>query len=269
MKSSVISILSCIVILCGCAAQQDVITLDDRMGEIEQRNKERNVDLEIKEEAIRNQAAMQHTMIDKLRDEIQILTGRLEETEYLLKQKMMDLEDLDANREKELAKIKENTSINKDRIIRLEEYLNFEPSVKSESEKIPDEEAEKSLSGNDIYKSSKEAFDQGDFEAAREGFKKLIQRYPESEQADNAQFWIGETYYREKWYEKAILEYQQVIEKYPKGNKVQASLLKQGLSFYNLGDKANARLILKELVKQYPKSIEAEIARRQLEGFPP
>ncbi|MBW2198143.1 MAG: tetratricopeptide repeat protein, partial [Deltaproteobacteria bacterium] len=90
-----------------------------------------------------------------------------------------------------------------------------------------------------------------------------------SKNADNAQFWIGEIYYHEKWYEKAILEYQKVIEKYPKGNKVQASLLKQGFAFLNLGDKSNARLILSELIKKYPKSNEAKIAKRKLKGLAP
>ena len=89
----------------------------------------------------------------------------------------------------------------------------------------------------------------------------LIQRFPKSERADNSQFWIGEIYYREKWYEKAILEYQKVIEKYPKGNKVPASLLKQGFAFSNLGDKSNSRLILEELIKKYPNSNEAKIAK--------
>jgi len=85
--------------------------------------------------------------------------------------------------------------------------------------------------------------------------------------ADNAQFWIGEIYYNQKWYEKAILEYQKVIENYPNGNKVQSALLKQGFSFFNLGDKANARLIFTELIKKYPKSNEAEIAKKKLKGL--
>ena len=82
--------------------------------------------------------------------------------------------------------------------------------------------------------------------------------------AGNAQFWLGETYYREQWYEKAILEYQKVIENYPDGNKIEASLLKQGLAFFNLGDKANARLILQELIRKHPKSNEAQIARQKV-----
>jgi len=96
---------------------------------------------------------------------------------------------------------------------------------------------------------------------------KFLKRFPTAKNADNAQFWIGETYYREKWYEKAILEYQKVIEKYPKGNKVPASLLKQGLAFYSIGDKANARLIMNELIAKYPHSREAKIARKKLKSF--
>jgi TolA-binding protein len=50
-------------------------------------------------------------------------------------------------------------------------------------------------------------------------FQSLIQKYPQSETVDNAQFWIGESYYREKWYERAILEYQTVIEKISQGQQ--------------------------------------------------
>jgi tol-pal system protein YbgF len=117
---------------------------------------------------------------------------------------------------------------------------------------------------DEIYRLGKQAFDQGDSDAAKKRFQELIERYPKSERADNAQFWIGEIYYREKWYKKAILEYEKVIEKYPKGNKVPAALLKQGLAFENIGDKSNSRIILEDLIKRYPKSNEAKIAREKL-----
>ena len=122
----------------------------------------------------------------------------------------------------------------------------------------------KPLSENEIYQLAKQAFDKGEYDAAREGFQDLIRRYPKSKNADNAQFWIGEIYYREKWYEKAIVEYQKVVEVYPKGNKVRSALLKQGYAFANIGDTANASLILKDLIRRYPDSNEATIARRKL-----
>jgi tol-pal system protein YbgF len=129
---------------------------------------------------------------------------------------------------------------------------------------VPVEKAPEDVSEDEIYRQAKQAFDKGDSVAARSKFMELIKRYPKSDRADNAQFWIGETYYREKWYEKAILEYQKVIENYPKGNKVPASLLKQGFAFLNLKDKANSRLILQELIKKHPKTNEAKIAKDKL-----
>lgn len=128
------------------------------------------------------------------------------------------------------------------------------PSGKTEKKHLEDE----------VYASAKQAFDRGNLEVAREGFQKIIKQYPKSEHADNAQFWIGETYYREKWYEKAILEYQKVIEKYPKSKKVSACLLKQGFAFLDLGEKENGRLFLNELIAKHPKSNEANTARQKL-----
>ncbi|MGB5987136.1 MAG: tol-pal system protein YbgF, partial [Desulfobacterales bacterium] len=123
------------------------------------------------------------------------------------------------------------------------------------------------VSENELYQRAKSAFDQGQHEGALRDFKAFIQSYPKSGNADNAQFWIGEIYYRDQMFEQAILEYQKVIEQYPKGNKAQASMLKQGLAFYRLGDKANARLFLNELIDKYPQSPEASIARQKLNNF--
>jgi len=273
------------VILLGCAMQQDVITLDQRLSTIERRNAaaeqkslqiEARLDQYIKEEGrdLKERAADQNVLINTLREEIRILNGRLEETEYLVKQKNKPSVESNGKHSDQLVRIEQMLRSNKDRIIRIEQYLNFEtkdPALKSgkDSATTSDLSAAKQLSADDIYTSAKQAFDQGDFEAARKGFQQFLERYPKLEQADNAQFWVGETYYREKWYEKAILEYQKVIEKFPKGNKVPASLLKQGLAFANLGDKANARLILTELVQKYPRSNEANIAKQQLKGLAP
>jgi len=282
MKNTTIVVLLYMMVLYGCASQRDVITLDNRQALIEKRyfdsqkmNKELASQLDVQKQSnqnLRSKFAEQHAMIESLGEEIQMLSGRLEETEYLLKQRIKTFEDSYEKKEIRLDIIDRTASLNKDHIARLEQYLNFEstePGLKGKkvSGTKTDSRAKKKLSEDVIYQSAKQAFDQGDFEVAREGFQKLIKRYPKSKNADNAQFWIGEIYFHEKWYEKAILEYQKVLENYPKGNKVQASHLKQGFSFFNLGDKANARLIFTELIKKYPKSNEAKIAKKKLKGL--
>jgi tol-pal system protein YbgF len=273
-----------IIMLPGCASQQDALTLDNRLSVIEERSAateqgslqfESRLDEYIKNgQDLRERSAGQKVLIDQLRGEIRVLRGKLEETGYLLKQNMKSFEGSKDKRKDQLDRIEQMTSANMDRIIRIEQYLDLE-TTKSElklekgSHTKSDISYAKELSADEIYKLAKQALAQDDFETAREGYGQLLKRYPKSSQADNAQFWIGETYYLEKWYEKAILEYQKVIEKYPKGNKVPASLLKQGFAFASLGDKANTRLILTELVKKYPKSNEAQIAKQKLKRLKP
>jgi len=95
-------------------------------------------------------------------------------------------------------------------------------------------------------------------------FKKFLEVYPKYELADNAQFWIGECYYFEKKYEKAIIEYEKVTKNFPDGNKVPYAFLKQGLSFLKLGDKASAKLLLQQVIKDFPNTSQARIARAKL-----
>ncbi len=283
----IVLFIACLVILCGCAMQQDVIALYDRTSVLEQHCEnleQRNVKLEKdstrlesllqdsikkqekKERLHKTKSADMYVMLDGLREEIRILNGKLEETEYLLKRKTAALEDAIAKRKDILGKVEKRSALNYDCIVNIQQYLNLESSGPYSKIKTVDK-TKKRFSEDEVYASAKQAFDRSDLEAAREEFQRIIKQYPKSPHADNAQFWIGEIYYREKWYEKAILEYQKVIEKYPKGNKVPASLLKQGFAFLNLGEKANARLILNELVAKHPKSNEAKIAKQKLKGL--
>ncbi|HUV51414.1 MAG TPA: tol-pal system protein YbgF [Anaerolineae bacterium] len=280
----IVLFIACLAILCGCAMQQDVIALYDRMAVLEQRNIELEKDetqlksltqecikkQEEKEHYHRTMSADIHVMLDGLREEMRILNGKLEETGYLLKRKIAALEDVGAKSKDILGKVEERSALNYDCIVNIQQYLDLESSGSDSKTKAVGKTDPPKRSGgseDEIYASAKQAFDNGDLEAAGEEFQRIIKQYPKSQHVDNAQFWIGEIYYREKWYEKAILEYQKVIEKYPKGNKVPASFLKQGLAFLNLGEKANARLVLKELILKHPKSNEAKIATEKLKGL--
>ncbi len=289
MKSTVIPNLMFFLLLFGCVSQNDLTSLDTRLSELEFRNAEARKssqmlksDLENREgeeQALRQQAASLRAKMDTLNGDLRALTGRIEEIEYLLnRQTQLDTESVKTD-EEQIDGLAKTAKSNDERIYRIEQYLNFETSKQSPATEKPVEKSTATAAAaptdvdkeeppeNKIYRLAKQAFDQGDSAAARKNFEELIRRFPKSERADNAQFWIGEIYYREKWYEKAILEYQKVIENYPKGNKVPASLLKQGLAFSNLGDKSNSRLILEELIKKYPKSNEAKIAKDKVKDL--
>ncbi|MFQ6112079.1 MAG: tol-pal system protein YbgF [Nitrospinota bacterium] len=99
---------------------------------------------------------------------------------------------------------------------------------------------------------------------ARRMFDKFIEKYPKSELADNAQYWIGESYYVENKYERAILAFAEVQEKYKEGDKVPDAILKQALSFAALGDKEAARDLLRQLITRFPTSQAAQLAKQKL-----
>lgn len=115
-----------------------------------------------------------------------------------------------------------------------------------------------------LYAAAFALFKEGKYEKAREAFGSFLKQYPNSEFSDNVQFWIGECYYFEKKYEKAIVEYDKVVKNFPGGNKTSYALLKQGLSFLKLGDRDSARLLLQQVTKDFPNTSQARMARAKL-----
>ena len=119
----------------------------------------------------------------------------------------------------------------------------------------------------DLYRDAYETFQKGDLEGARRKFEAFLKQYSNTELSDNAQFWIGETYYYKKDFEKAILEYEKAIAKYPEGDKISAALFKQALAFLELGDKSSAKNLLKRVIERYPNSDQADMAKKKLESI--
>ncbi len=106
-----------------------------------------------------------------------------------------------------------------------------------------------------------------DYHDAIKQFRKFVEEYPDSNLADNAQYWIGESYYALQEFDEAIGEFDEVRKKYPKGDKVPAAWLKIGYAFVELGNRVDARLVLQELINQYPRSEEAEKARGKIQSL--
>ena len=193
----------------------------------------------------------------ELRDQIQQLRGQIE---TLKKETSRDTKKDDDLKEKI-----ENILL---KINFIENFL--EISKKDSSSDAADSSATgKDPSGKQdkaaLYASAYSTFKEGNYLKARETFQAFLNSYPTGEYSDNAQFWLGECYFFEKKYEKAILEYEKVTKKFPSSNKVPYALLKQGISFHNLGDKASAKLLLQQVIKDYPNTSQARIARSKLQ----
>lgn len=119
--------------------------------------------------------------------------------------------------------------------------------------------------GNDLYRRALQSYRDGQPDQAIQQFREFVRSNPKSDLADNAQYWIGESYYSKNDYNRAIIELNEVLLKYPQGDQVPGALLALATSFANSGDKIDAKLILQKLVSDHPRSEEAEVGRRQLQ----
>jgi len=104
----------------------------------------------------------------------------------------------------------------------------------------------------------------GRYALGRESFQTYLKSFPDTDVADNAQYWIGESYYGQGDFANAIVEFQKVIDNYPKGDKIPAAMFKIGLSQSRLKQTAESQKTYKALIQKYPKSPEAALAKERL-----
>lgn len=114
------------------------------------------------------------------------------------------------------------------------------------------------------YDSATRQLSSGDYDDAIQGFRNYLHENSASPYADDAQFWIGESYFRKGQYHRAIIEFNQVSINYGSGDRAPAALLRQAEAFRIVGDKVDARLSLQKIVNRYPGTAEAAKASRML-----
>ncbi|MEF9437682.1 MAG: tol-pal system protein YbgF [Candidatus Mariimomonas ferrooxydans] len=268
------------LILAGCATpedigrmQYDLINLRSKVNDIESRVpgqggqlNERLAGLEEGREA-RNRSVSDMLMnVQSLTAELQMLTGRFDELQYSSEKSS---KELTGNNETITARIKKlETAINelkeKLAVLELQRVSPEKQKTVEKAKKTDDEGKTPETEAKDIYMEAYRTFKEEKFKAAREQFEALLGKYPESELSDNARFWIGESYYRGKNYEDAILAYQELFDNNPQSDKVPGALLKQGLAFYELKKERIGKTILDQLIEKFPDSEQAGIAKKKL-----
>ncbi|MCB1748367.1 MAG: tol-pal system protein YbgF [Gammaproteobacteria bacterium] len=105
----------------------------------------------------------------------------------------------------------------------------------------------------------------GQYEESIAAFNTYLQQYPDSQYADNAQYWLGEAYYVLRQFEPAIEQYQKLVQNYPASQKQSHALLKIAYSYSELGLNDQALAVLNDLKARFPGSAAARLADERIQ----
>jgi outer membrane protein assembly factor BamD len=118
------------------------------------------------------------------------------------------------------------------------------------------------LPADELYKLGEENLDKRLYEEARGNFRKITERYPDSAFAPRARFLMGEAYYREAEFNKAIKEFEVFLSFYPRHQIADLVQYRLAMGYYDQikpveQDQSITTKALdqfKKLVKDYPES---------------
>ena len=119
-------------------------------------------------------------------------------------------------------------------------------------------------SDRDNYQAAFELLKGQRYEPAAMAFQQFLVSYPDSQLADNAQYWLAESYYVTQKYDDALGEFEIVINNYPKSRKVPDALLKVGYCNYELKRWKEARQALGRVQADYPDTTAARLAEQRI-----
>jgi len=117
----------------------------------------------------------------------------------------------------------------------------------------------------DNYRAALMLYGRGKLLESRKAFQQVFDSDPNGELADNALYWIGETFFASKDYTNAIKYFRRVTNEYGDQNKAPDAAFKAGIALEKSGDLQLARQAFDECVKRYPYSTSAASAKQELE----
>lgn len=114
-----------------------------------------------------------------------------------------------------------------------------------------------------LYNEALNLYFDRDYAASIDKFEKLLKLSQRHPLADNCQYWLGENYYSQEKYSRAIEEFRK-IEPLGDGNKADAALFKIGMSYLKMNQNERALSTFKQLGEQFPESELLEKAQQYL-----
>lgn len=133
---------------------------------------------------------------------------------------------------------------------------------------VPGADGDSPAAGTDdkaAYQAAFALLKDSQYDRAIAAFQKFLIAFPGSQLADNAQYWLGETYYVNKSFPEAQNAFQRVVDKYPQSRKRPDALLKIGFCQYESKQWDLAKATLTQVTTQFADTPAGHLAQQRLD----
>jgi tol-pal system protein YbgF len=234
--------LAAVIWLAGCAStpEEDPV-LQGKLSDLDSRTTSI-------ERVVQNQSLLSLAQrADQLQNEVSVLRGRIEVLENANETLRKQQRDLYADLDKRLAGLSAGPA----------------PAAPAAGQPAAGAGADQSA-----YNQAFDILKAGKYADAIKAFQEFLQSWPQSALADNAQYWLGESYYVTRDFQSAAAAFQTLLDRWPDSRKAPDALLKLGYTQAELKHTAQARATLSSVSTRFPGSDAANLAAARLLQLP-
>ncbi len=118
-----------------------------------------------------------------------------------------------------------------------------------------------------LYDTAWADYTAGNYDLAIEGFNGYVRSFPRSEFADNAQYYVGESFFQRGKLAEAVDAFGRVISTYPKSDVVGQAYYKRGMCYERLSQPDRARESYDIVVKTFADTDAGRLAKQRLDAL--
>ncbi len=231
--------LCLLAFITGCASRQEIVRFKEQMDYLEESNQR----LEQKNARLDSLLSYQNELIQKLRADFKSSLSEIEERVGASENKLDDLTDFFSRSFKKLESA---------------------PKLPPDTTPKTSHSTSVQIDAKQLYETAQLDLTKGKYDLAISGFTEFLKNFPGSDLADNAQYWLAQSYYAKEDFGSAISQFKKLVELYPGGERVPDGLYKLGLCYQALKNNLQANKYFKEVIDRYPNSSEAKLAKEKL-----
>jgi len=234
-------------VLAGCATAPEQDPVVQRLTELDSRL------LRI-ERVLSNQSLLQLSQgVESSQNEVRTLRGQIEELQHNLGRTQDQLREQYADADRRLSQLESGGGA-------IGGGASAGASGGGSSAGLPIPQGDDRAN----YQAAFDLLKDGKYAEATSAFRQFMTTFPDSVLADNALYWLGESYYVTKQYGEALKSFRTVVDKYPASRKMPDALLKIGYCNYELKNWGEARAALNQVVQQYADTTAARLASQRI-----